>query len=198
MSGTKHYIKDFEASYDFVSVYNDLSSRRRQLIPKFTTNVNEASIFRIYSNSSSRALTWDRPILIESGGMWLSISALNYRIGSSGLTDGFPATESFYQIEGDVSPHLLYSTPIEPTSHIKDGQVFRVSQSDSPVIGLFGCNWCVDFAGSQDLNIISNQRRVARSSNEKWYENKCLLITLVVLLFVMFCAIMHLLNKKKR
>ena len=193
--GVKHYIKSFEGSYDFISVANDLSTRRRQMLPTYTTDVNEAAIFRIYpNNTNSRTIAWNEPIYLETGGMWLSTSSLNYRTDTSHLSDGFPPTESFYQIEGDVSPHLLYSTPIansgagtqsdpiEPIN-VKDGEIFRFSEGHYPVLGLYGCNWGVDYAGSQDLNVISNARRVARSCNVKY--NKCFWTMVALLVFAL-------------
>lgn len=199
IQGRKHYIRDFEQSFDFVSVYNDLSSRKRLMLPVYTDNLNDAAIFRIFpSNSNQRHISWDTPILLETKGTWLSPTALNYRVMMSGLSEGFPATESFYQIEGDVSSHLLYGTPNVDTKFVKSGQIFRMSNGEFPVIGQFGCNWAVDFAGTQDLNIISNSMSVARSSNYgKWYDNKCLLSALVFLLLIMVVCILYLLKNKR-
>jgi len=196
INGVKNYIKDFEASYDFVSVYNDLSSRRRLMLPLYTRDVNEAAIFRIFpSNSNRHPIPWDEPILLEHKGTWLSPSALNYRVSLSGLSEGFPATESFYQIEGDLAPHLLYAIPSTETDTIKSGQNFRLSSGGFPVLGQYGCNWCVDYAGTQDLNIIANARKVARST--RWYDNNCLLAALVVLALAIIFTLIYLLGKTK-
>jgi len=197
LNGAKHYIKDFEASYDFVSVFNDLSSRRRQLLPLYTTDVNKARIFRVFSSEGSQgALKWDAPIILESDGMWLNVSALNYRVGLSGMSDGFPGTESFYQVEGELNPQLLYATPTEDAETLQSGQLFRLAQTHYPVLGVFGCNWCLDAAGQQDLNIISNSRRVARSTNTKWYNDNCFMMGVVILVLVMIWCLLLLMQKK--
>lgn len=190
LNGNKYYIKDFDASYDFISVYNDLSSRNRQLLPVYTTNVSNARVFRVYSSYDTQgALKWDAPIILESGGMWLNVSSLNYN-----SSDG---TESFYQIEGERSPQLLVANPINSAETVQSGQIFRFIHTKYPVLGMYGCNWCIDDAGQQDLNIISETSSVARSTKNKWYDDSCFIMGLVILILVMVWCLLLVLKKKK-